>query len=397
MKPKNLPFLSLFGPLSILSGLLIQAETPFTFQSETIDSKVQIGYGLALEDVDGDAKPDILLADKTEFVWYQNPTWKRHVLVRNLTDLDNVCLAARDIDGDGKVEIAVGAKWNPGDTLTSGSIHYLVAPKDRTQAWTPIALPHEPTTHRMHWIHNDVGSFDLVVAPLHGRGNRNGNGDPVKIIAYRMNPQGPEHPWTQAIVSESLHMTHNLDPVNWDETCAEELLLVGREGIHLASLNQGKWTESVLASADTTGGNFLGAGEIRHGRLPNGTRYIATIEVMHGNQVVIYLQDKKGAWNRQVIDENRRAGHALACGDLLKKGFDHLVVGWRNPDTQGIVGIKIFTPNEEGTQWESSLLGNNQMACEDLRIADLNGDGKLDIVAAGRATNNLKVYWNQNP
>jgi hypothetical protein len=34
------------------------------------------------------------------------------------------------------------------------------------------------------------------------------------------------------------------------------------------------------------------------------------------------------------------------------------------------------------------------MACEDLKLADLDADGRLDIVAAGRATNNLIVYWN---
>ena len=37
------------------------------------------------------------------------------------------------------------------------------------------------------------------------------------------------------------------------------------------------------------------------------------------------------------------------------------------------------------------------MACEDLTLADLDGDGKLDIVASGRATHNLKVYFNQTP
>jgi hypothetical protein len=26
---------------------------------------------------------------------------------------------------------------------------------------------------------------------------------------------------------------------------------------------------------------------------------------------------------------------------------------------------------------------------------DLNGDGKLDIIASGRATHNLKVYFNE--
>ncbi len=36
------------------------------------------------------------------------------------------------------------------------------------------------------------------------------------------------------------------------------------------------------------------------------------------------------------------------------------------------------------------------MACEDVRVADLNGDGRLDIIAAGRATRNLKIYWNRS-
>ncbi len=45
------------------------------FEAQTIDSTVSIGYGLALGDVDGDGKPDILLADKKQFVWYRNDEW----------------------------------------------------------------------------------------------------------------------------------------------------------------------------------------------------------------------------------------------------------------------------------------------------------------------------------
>jgi hypothetical protein len=35
------------------------------------------------------------------------------------------------------------------------------------------------------------------------------------------------------------------------------------------------------------------------------------------------------------------------------------------------------------------------MACEDALAADLNGDGRADIVAGGRATHNVKIYWNR--
>ena len=79
------------------------------FEPQILDTNVSIGYGLAIGDVDGDRKPDILLADKKQFVWYRNGDWKRFVIIENLTESDNVCIAARDIDGDGKVEVAVGA------------------------------------------------------------------------------------------------------------------------------------------------------------------------------------------------------------------------------------------------------------------------------------------------
>ena len=110
--------LILKSTLVLLMAILISSgstnkENEPHFEAQTIDSNVQIGYGLAIGDVDGDGKDDILLADKKQFVWYRNGDWKRFVMVDNLTDRDNVCLAARDINGDGQVEVAVGAQWNP--------------------------------------------------------------------------------------------------------------------------------------------------------------------------------------------------------------------------------------------------------------------------------------------
>ena len=114
------------------------------FRRQVIDAKIAIGYGLAIGRVDADEKLDIILADKRQFVWYRGGDWKRFVLAENLTTYDNVCVAARDVDGDGLVEIAVGGQWNPGDTLRSGSVHYLVRPEDPTERWHAMAIPATP-------------------------------------------------------------------------------------------------------------------------------------------------------------------------------------------------------------------------------------------------------------
>ena len=379
------PTLSIIAALSISSAIAAPATL---FKDQTIDDKIGIGYGLAIADVNGDKKTDVLLVDAAEVAWYENPTWKKHVISGKLTERDHVCIAAQDIDGDGKAEIAIGAGWNPGDTENSGAVFILLPPEDRTQKWTSVQLPHEPTVHRMWWVQDDAGKYSLVVSPLHGRGNKGGAGSGVKLLEYIV-PGTPRAKWETRLIEDTMHMTHNLDPVQWDDDRAQEILYGGKEAIMLLDKQGQSWTKTKLVEE---GGSFLGAGEVRAGR-KSGQRFIAAIEPMHGTNAVVYTSGADKKWTRQLLDATIVDGHAVATGDLLQKREDQVVIGWRGKNKDGKVGIKMFSSH--GDHWESTWVDDNKMACEDLKVVDLNGDSWLDIVAAGRATKNVKIYWNQ--
>ncbi len=390
----SVAILFLFTILFVSSGLsaCVPSDQPAPtvpvprFVAAMIDS-IQIGYGLAIGHVDDDGRPDILLADKKQFVWYQNGSWERHVMVDDLTSRDNVAIAAEDIDGDGQVEVAVGAMWNPGETSNverSGSVHYLLRPDDPTQPWEPVSLYHEPTVHRMHWVPGESGRYDLVMLPLHGIGNQGGEGAGVNIIAYTM-PDDPRAPWPTKVLDNQMHLTHNFEVVRQGNTT--QLLIAGKEGIRRIP-----YPENTVGSAHVIPGVTNAAGEVRLGDLA-GTPLMATIEPMHGTHLVAYIGETEK--NVIVLDSTFAQGHALAVGDLLGIGRDQVVAGWRNPNDANKVGIKLYVPDETGEVWNSYIIDDNQMACEDLKLADLDGDGRLDIIAAGRASNNLIIYWNR--
>ncbi|MDB6150945.1 MAG: repeat-containing protein [Chthoniobacter sp.] len=389
------------------------------FRAVTIDDKIQIGYGVAVADVDGDKLPDILLADKRQIVWYRNPgevkqvasdvvvrmQWEKHIIAENLTPKDNVCLAAQDIDGDGKCELAIGAEWNPGDTVNSGAVFYLIAPEDRTQRWTPVKFPSvEPTTHRMRWLKLEGGKWGLVVLPLHGRGNKNGEGAPVKVLLYHPPTplNDPAGEWKSEVINESMHMTHNLDVGGWPGFAGSSqlLLLCGREGVHEVWKRGPNW-ETGHHSVGRGAGGAGGVGEIRSGNTLSSRSFRATVEPMHGNMLVVStFRQEPNAVDRNVLTDKLTEGHALACGDLLGVKSDQIVVGWRGaPGKEGsTTGVAVWTAlDDKGGKWRETMIDPDGMACEDLQLADLNGDGKLDIVAAGRATRNVKIYFNETP
>ena len=400
----SLPMIRRFGSTILIACLGTASAAPLEprFRPVTIDTNVAVGYGVAVADVDGDGGPDLVLCDAKQIAWYRHPKWEKHVIAENLTPQDHVCVAAADIDGDGKAEIAVGAGWNPGDTVNSGALFYLEPPADRTARWTPIRLPHEPTMHRIRWVKEPQG-WALWSVPLHGRGNKDGQGVGARVQRYLLLPDR-RGPWTVETVADQWHKTHNFDPVaRSGANVVTEVLVGSAEGAFRGVLPGPGAARGPVSWTQVGGPENGGVGEIRS--LGDAQGSVVGISPMHGNQLVIFHPPASGAGattaapglgRREVVDDGLIDGHALACGDLLGLGQPQIVAGWRamGRPRSVKVGVVLYVP--VAGRWMKVWVDDDGMACEDLALADLDGDGDLDIVASGRSTRNLKVYFNES-
>ncbi len=399
--------------VSVLGALLLAGQARSEdrpefprFRVQEIEKGLKVGYAVLLVDVNGDGKRDIVVVDTTRVVWYENPTWKRRTIIEGQTRPDNVCIAAYDIDGDGQLDLALGADWKPFNTKEGGTLQWLRRGKTLDEPWTLYPIATEPTVHRIRFADVDgSGRKALVVAPLMGRNSSAQqnwmNGSPVRLLAFKIPKDPTRDRWVPEILDESLHVVHNFWPVPQPRGRADDILTASYEGVSLLHRSNDHWTRRPLGEGNQSNPKSnRGSSEVKLGKLRDGRRFIATIEPWHGNQVVVYTEPAATGklWNRHVLDAHLRWGHAVWCADLDGDGDDELIIGVRDDPKPGDSfaerrGVRVY--KAVGDTWVRHTLDNGGVAVEDMTAADLNGDGRVDVVAVGRQTGNVRIYWNE--
>jgi hypothetical protein len=347
------------------------AANSISFKSQEIANKLGVVYALSIADVNGDGKPDIVAINNTQLLWFENPTWVKHVVVERVTERDNVAIAPHDIDGDGKMDFALGADWQPANTTSGGSLHWV------TSGGAVHNIATEPTLHRIRWIDVDGdGHPELVVVPLHGRGTKPQNwseGPGARILVFRPGKNPAKEPWAVEVADDSLHIVHNFIGVG------REIWVAAAEGVFaLARAKDGKWSRRRIAEG--------APGEIKMG-MAGKRRYLATVEPWHGTRIVVY-EESEPLWKRTVVEDGLNQAHGLGWGDFDGDGRDELVAGWRGKPW----GLALY--RWSGERWEKSMIDDG-VAVEDVAVGDLNGDGRPEIIAGGRSTENIRIYWAQ--
>ena len=405
----NLPhMITLVGVLSVIA-LVLPGSLPgmeelrmaLRWNVTTLDADFPGGYQVQAADVNGDGRIDVVGLGTT-VAWLESPAWRKHPITGALTR-DNIDLAAYDIDGDGKLEIAIASGFQLDDSTAGGNVSWFHRAADLDQPWTEHHIDSYPTAHRLRWADVDgSGHKVLVCAPILGRGSKKPQYDqsPAPLMLYRIPKDPAKDPWPRQIVDQALHITHGLLILDFDGDGREEILTASLEGVSLfhstGTQDNLKWTRTLLCAGEQSSIPGSGASEVQVGRLVNGNRFIATIEPWHGDEVAVYLESpgKGGPWQRIPVDSTFNEGHALAVIDLDGDGGDEIVAGFRGK-RHGVVAYR--AADSTGLRWEKEIIDEGGIACQGFFIAALSGAGGMQpgaksIIGIGGATHNVKRY-----
>jgi hypothetical protein len=368
------------------------AAPPAEFIAHPITAGLKGGYQVVVADLNKDGKPDIiaLASGMPDLVWFENPSWKEHVLATGLGHMIN--LAAWDTDGDGIPEIVIAHEFANQAKNSLGILSVLQHGADPLQPWKITEIDRIPTSHRLRWANVDgSGKKVLVNAPLTGlKAEAPEYRGKTPLVFYRPGA------WIRETISEENEgVEHGIYVTDWDGNGRDAILTASFVGLHLFRLGKDGWSRTELAKGDPAAWPKSGSSDVAVGALagkPARIRFLAAIEPWHGNEVSVYRQGNGGVWGRQVIDDSLDQGHTILTADLNGDGNDEIVAGFRGKAR----GVNVYYANgSKGDRWVNHPLDKGGIAASSCAVADLNADGRPDIVCIGSATANLTWYENR--
>ena len=376
------------------------------FERVLIDGDFPGAYQVEVADVNGDKKPDVIAVGGGTCAWYENPSWKKRIVSDGKQTPGIISSATADWGGDGKAEIAIAFEFAMNEPKR-GKLSLAHQGSTIDDPWKIAPLADVGSIHRLRWGDFDRDNRpDLVVASLFGPlAKPPAYTDQAPLSIIRNLDRTADTPPTLEKVTTRPVM-HAIDVVDLFRDGRSWILTA--DDLGTSAIGWGKksgaetgqlWQPPVpLTDADEDAPPAKhGASEIHIGRMADGQALLATIEPWHGSEVVVYLsaiqktaagQQRLGGFSgRRVIDDTLADGHALWVADVDRDGDDEVFAGHRGKDHR----VSMYDFDRARNEWKKTVL-DREIAAQDLRGGDVDGDGLPDIVAVGGSTHNVVMY-----
>ena len=368
-------------------------------------------WSVAALDANGDAKLDLIAMGETKVFGLTPPDWKQSVLIDTKEPKMLYCVAL-DADQDGDLDLAVGRYQQPWINYRQAREAGKDAPEpkgpDFGVAWIENvrregerlpgrsfpakAGPREPwplhiIDRELNGIHglwtgdvNRDGAIDLISDSIMGPSF------PKSLVWFETPSRGP-NTFTRHIITkgDADGRPHYLDFADLNADGYGDLLVGDSGGGTFTWWENPKksdtaWTKRQIAKQN-------GATNIKAADVNKDGKLDVVASCGHGKGVFWFEAPN---WTMHGIQADLADPHALAIGDFDGDGdtdvavasFTALVVRWYENN-----GKATFTGHDIDT-------GNKQQAY-DLKSVDLDHDGRLDLILAGRETRNAVWYQNR--
>tara|TARA_B100000809_G_scaffold265606_1_gene324970 strand:+ start:2241 stop:4385 length:2145 start_codon:yes stop_codon:yes gene_type:complete len=384
---------------------------PVRFSEHLIADKYTYAYGVAAADLDGDGDLDLTSADANPnnmLYLFENDNkgnFKKHIVQKDDPErLERHMIG--DVDGDGDLDVVMVKNL-----------------KGHLVWFENSGMPTDGMLWKRHLITTDLpGAYDVATADFDGDGDLDVAASSWRLgnqFAWFENDGTPaQGEWTKHMIEKDIAETRTMRAADLDGDGDLDLLGTARKS------NEVIWYENRRAKTAEN----PGAGPvtwIKHlidpkGKCPAhgnpvdmdgdgdldvvmalgfyyrpGSKDPAASEKQEDNQVVWYENDGRpaeGPWKKHVIGPRFDDAFEAVAGDLDGDGdIDVAATSWRNPGR-----LAWFeNPGNPRGEWTRHLLKTNWRSANQVILADLNGDGRLDIVVCAER-GSLELRWWRN-
>jgi hypothetical protein len=309
-----------------VSGGLVWYENP-SWKKHVIDPGAGFNTDAEVADVDGDGKPDIICVTNSEVRWYRNPDWQMTVIGKcTLHDIE-----VADFDGDGKIDLVGRDQAEFG--RRGDRLHFYK--QDSPGAWR----------HRELEIPNGEG---LCVADV------DGDGKPDVVIqgSWLANP---------------------------------------------GDILRGQWTAHAYTKTWTHRDAFIAVGDVNGDRRPDIV--LAPSELAGGKYRISWFESPpdptREGWTEHVVEDGvETVHHFVGVADMNNDGAADIVSAAMHQG-KAPQEVKIYFNQGKGLSWKKQVVATT--GSHSMRIVDLANDGRKSLFGANHQGQKIELWENRPP